>query len=94
MTFAVNDGEPLAAATLPRPVARAIEYLDALPDGKLVTAHRMAMDLGVTAGYLAQHSTHPALDAYVARRVLYRGVRQNLYGSETTIRAYLEQHHE
>ena len=94
MEFTVEDAalNP-SKAKLPRAVERAVEILDALPDGKLLLGISVAERVGISYASWDKHSNHPAMRDLKVKQV-YRGTVKNLYGNLATIKAYKEQAHE
>jgi len=87
MNFDIDTGGcpiPGGAGVLPSMVRRAIEILDALPDGKLVSTRRMSELLGCAHNSYCNHTTHYALQPYKAA---YK-YNYNVYGNRATIAEY------
>jgi len=93
MKFEIDGAEYNPGDQLPRLIAKAIDILKALPDGKLYTQDRLAQEIGVTRGTINGETTHPALEQYKTKRCL-NGTRKNLFGNARTIAALEEQDNE
>ena len=88
MDFEIDDVQYRDTDVLPQTVARALEVVRALPDGKLLNSRRLAQEVGVTPNTLNNYVCHPALAGF--RVVANIKGRRCLYGNEATITAFKE----
>jgi hypothetical protein len=71
--------------TLPTLVTRIRERLDHYPDGRVMTTHKLAEQMGVGSNRIREFSTHPALASYRIR------VGVPVYwGNKKTVTEYVE----
>jgi hypothetical protein len=88
--FTIEDERIDPSQFVPSSVVRAIEIIDGLPDGKLLTGETLSRRVGITSQSWNNYCNHPLIESRKA--LVYHGkTNKNLYGNEATIAAFKEQ---
>lgn len=90
MKFEIDDQDYIPGDVLPPAVAKILNVVQSLPEGKLYTVRRIAREVGYSDGSIQKYLTHPALSEYKIRARDSCG-RRNLFGNGETIRAYKQE---
>ena len=87
MDFMIDDGGFDNTATISPILESIIEFIDNLPDGRFVTIHRLAENVGVNSETIAKYTARPPL-LYRRIKISHNGTIKGLFGNLKTIEAY------
>lgn len=85
----IDSGISLSLDKIPKTVKTIMNFLDTLPDGKLLTRYRLSGDINCSVSTFDSWAAYPMLKEYRIK-VSYQGCVQVLWGNKNTILAYRE----